>query len=122
MMNFLCSMKLVLELQLQVDAVVAGLQQVVDGIKNNADSNLAGLPGNYAWLQQPPGFVLLIGTDSRGKKLLTTVVAAEVELLPIAFGMNSGCFVNGHPADRVFGHGFRYIHGKAPLLEVVTVF
>jgi len=95
-------MKLVLELQLQVDAVVAGLQQVVVGIRNNADSNLVGLPGNYAWLQQSPGFVLLLGTGSRGKKLLQTVVAAEVELLSIAFGMDSDCFVNGHPADGVF--------------------
>jgi hypothetical protein len=53
-------------------------------------------------------------TGGCDKKLLPTVVAAEVELLSIAFGVESGCFVNGHPADGVFGHGIRFIHWLCP--------
>jgi hypothetical protein len=61
-------------------------------------------------------------TDGCSKKLLPTVFAAKVELLSIAFGMDCGCFVNGHPADGVFGHGIRFFHGHVPFMEVVTVF
>ena len=38
----------------------------------------------------------------RGQKLLPTVVAAKVEGLSIAFGMESGGFVHRHSADGVF--------------------
>jgi hypothetical protein len=51
------------------------------------------------------------------------MVAAKVERLSIAFGVESGCFVHGHSADGVFGHGFRFSHGHVPfLVVVVTVF
>jgi hypothetical protein len=50
--------------------------------------------------------VLRLSTGGRGQKLLPTVVAAKVERLSIAFGVKSGCFVHGHSADKVFGHGF----------------
>jgi hypothetical protein len=49
---------------------------------------------------------LRLGTNGRGQKLLTTVVTAKIERLSIAFGVESGCFVHGHSADGVFGHGF----------------
>jgi hypothetical protein len=45
-------------------------------------------------------------TGLRGQKLLPAVIAAEVERLSIAFDVESGCFIHGHPANRVFGHGF----------------
>jgi hypothetical protein len=66
---------------------------------------------------------LRLGTGGRGQKLLTTVVAAKVERLSIAFGVESDCFVHGHSADGVFGLGFRFFHGHFPfLVVVVTVF
>jgi hypothetical protein len=49
---------------------------------------------------------LRFGTGGRGQKLLPTLVAAKVERLSIAFGVESGRFVHGHSADGVFGHGF----------------
>jgi hypothetical protein len=38
------------------------------------------------------------------------MVAAKVECLSIAFGVESGCFVHSHSADGIFGHGFGFIH------------
>jgi hypothetical protein len=63
------------------------------------------------------GFRLIHGLSAsgRGLKLLPTVVAAKVERLSSAVGVESGCFVNGHSADGVFGHGFRFFHGDVPL-------
>jgi hypothetical protein len=52
----------------------------------------------------------------RGQKLLPTVVAAKVERLSTAFGVESGCFVHGHSADGVLGHGFRFFHGHVSCL------
>ena len=52
----------------------------------------------------------------RGEKLLPAVVAAKVERLSIAFGVESGGFVHGHSADGIFGHGFRFFHGCASFL------
>jgi hypothetical protein len=67
--------------------------------------------------------VVGLGTSGRGQKLLSAVVAAKVERLSIAFGVESGCFVHVHSADGVFGHGFRFFHGHFPfLVVVVTVF
>jgi len=64
-----------------------------------------------------------LSTDGRGQKLFPAVVAAKVERLSIALGVESGCFVHGHSADGVFGHGFRFFHGHVPfLVDVVTVF
>jgi hypothetical protein len=66
---------------------------------------------------------LWLNTGGCGQKLLSAVVAAKVERLSIAFGVESGCFVHRHAADGVFGHGFRFFHGHVPfLLVVVTVF
>jgi hypothetical protein len=66
---------------------------------------------------------LRLSTGGRRQKILPTVVAAKVERLSIAFGVESGSFVHGHSADGVFGHGFRLIHGHVPFLVVdVTVF
>jgi hypothetical protein len=66
---------------------------------------------------------LWLDTEGCGQKLLPTVVAAKVERLSIAFGVESGCFVHGHSADGVFGRGFRFFHGHVPfLVVVVTVF
>jgi hypothetical protein len=65
---------------------------------------------------------LRLGTGGRGQKLLPAVVAAKVERLPIAFGVESGSFVHGHSADGVFGLGFRFIHGHVSFLVVVTMF
>jgi hypothetical protein len=64
---------------------------------------------------------LRLGTGGRGQKLLPTVVAAKVERLSIAFGVESGGFVHGHSADGVFGHGFRFFHGHAPFLVVIVL-
>jgi hypothetical protein len=62
-------------------------------------------------------------TGGRGQKLLPAVVAAKVERLSVAFAVESGCFVHGHSAEGVFGHGFRFFHGHVPsLVVVVTVF
>lgn len=57
-------------------------------------------------------------TGRRGQKLLSTVVAAKVELLTITIGAKSGCFVYGHSADGVFGNGFWFFHGHIPFLVV----
>jgi hypothetical protein len=68
-------------------------------------------------------FCLRLGTGGRGQKFLPTLVAAKVERLSIAFGVESGGFVHGHSADGVFGHGFRFIHGHVSfLVNVVTIF
>jgi hypothetical protein len=48
------------------------------------------------------------------------VVAAKVERLSLAFGVESGRFVHGHSADRVFGHGFRFFHGHVSFFVVVV--
>jgi len=53
----------------------------------------------------PWGFILWLRTGCRGQKRLPTVVAAKVERLSIAFGVESGGFVHVHSADGVFGHG-----------------
>ena len=67
--------------------------------------------------------VLRFSTSGRGQKLLPTVVAAKVERLSISFDVESGCFVHGHSADGVFGHGFCFFHGHVSFLVViVTVF
>jgi hypothetical protein len=63
-----------------------------------------------------------LGTGGRGQELLPAGLAAKVERLSIAFGVESGGFVHGHSADGVFGHGFRFIHGHVSFLVVVTVF
>ena len=55
----------------------------------------------------------------RGQKLLPTVVAAKVERLSIAFGVESRGFVHVHSADGVFGHGFRFFHCFVSFLVVV---
>jgi hypothetical protein len=62
-----------------------------------------------------------LSSGRRGLKLLLTVVAAKVERLSIAFGVESGCFVNGHSADGVFGHGFRFFHDYVSFLIVVVM-
>lgn len=54
--------------------------------------------------------VLRLSNGGRGQELLPTVVAAKVERLSIAFGVESGDFVHGHSTDGVFGHGFRFFH------------
>jgi hypothetical protein len=46
----------------------------------------------------------------------------HLEGLSIAFGVESGRLVHDHSTDGVFGHGFRFLHGHAPFLVVVTVF
>src|ERR1035441_2442863 len=63
-----------------------------------------------------------LNTGGRGQKLLPAVVAAKVERLSIAFAVESGCFVHGHSADGVFGHGFRFFHGHVPFSVVVVTF
>jgi hypothetical protein len=49
--------------------------------------------------------------SGRRQKLLQTMVAAKVGGLSIAFGVESGGFVNGHAADGVsgFSRGFSHI-------------
>src|SRR5664280_1523324 len=64
---------------------------------------------------------LRLSTGGRGQKLLPAVVAAKVERLSIAFGVESGCFIHGHSADGVFGHGFRFLHGHVSFLVVVVI-
>ena len=64
-------------------------------------------------------FFLGVGAGGRGQKLLPTVVAAKVERLSIAFGVESGRFIHGHSADGVFGHGFRLFHGHVSFFVVV---
>jgi hypothetical protein len=66
---------------------------------------------------------LRLGTGGGGQKLFPTVVAAKVECLSIAFGVESGGFVHGHSAGGFFDHGFRFFHGQVSfLVVVVTVF
>ncbi|MPN51199.1 hypothetical protein SDC9_198841 [bioreactor metagenome] len=66
---------------------------------------------------------LRLGTGGGGQKLLSAVVAAKVEHLSIALGVESGGFVHGHSADGVFGHGFRFFHGHVSFsVNGVTVF
>jgi hypothetical protein len=48
------------------------------------------------------------------------VIAAKVERLSLAFGVESGRFVHGHSADGIFGHGFRFFHGHVSFLVVVV--
>jgi hypothetical protein len=65
---------------------------------------------------------LLLGRSAggRGQKLFPTVVAAKVERLSLAFGVESGRFVHDHSADGVFGHGFRFFHGHVSFFVVVV--
>jgi hypothetical protein len=65
---------------------------------------------------------LRLGPGGRGQKLLPAMVAAKVERLSIAFDVESGCFVHGHSANGVFGHGLRFFHGHVPFSVVVTFF
>ena len=65
---------------------------------------------------------LRLGTGGRGQELLSALVAAKKERLSTAFDMESGGFVHGHSADRVFGHGFRFFHGHISFLVVVIIF
>jgi hypothetical protein len=64
--------------------------------------------------------ILRLCTGGRGQKLLPTVVAAKVERLSLAFSVKSGCFIHGHSANGVFGHGFRVFHGPVPCRVVVV--
>jgi hypothetical protein len=57
-------------------------------------------------------FALRLSTGGLGQKLLPAVVAAKVERLSTAFGMDSSCFVHSHSAYRVFGLGLRFSHGS----------
>ena len=66
-----------------------------------------------------PRFGPRLGTGGRGQELLPTLVAAKVEGLSITFSVKSSCFVHGHPADGILGHGFRFFHGHAPFLVVL---
>jgi hypothetical protein len=67
--------------------------------------------------------VLRLRTGRRGQKLLPAVVAAKVERLSLAFGVESGRFVHGHSADGIFGHGFRFVHSHVSFfVVVVTIF
>jgi hypothetical protein len=67
--------------------------------------------------------ILRLRASRRGQKLFQTVVAAKVDRLSLAFGVESGRFVHGHAADGIFGHGFRFFHGHVSfLVVVVTVF
>ena len=45
------------------------------------------------------------------------MVAAKVESLSIAFGVDGGCFIYSHAAERVFGHGVRLFHGSLSFLS-----
>ena len=69
------------------------------------------------------GLIIRLRTGWRRQKLLPTVVAAKVERLSIAFGVESGGFVHSHSADGILGHGFRFFHGHVSFLVIViTVF
>lgn len=46
------------------------------------------------------------------------MVAAKVERLSLAFGVEGGGFVHAHSADEIFGYGFRLFHGHAPFLVI----
>jgi hypothetical protein len=95
---------------------------------NDSNRNPAGRHGNHALIHRflstaASRLGRLLSTGGRGQKLLPTVVAAKVESLSIAFGVESGCLVHDHSADGVFGHGFRFFHGHVSfLVVVVTVF
>jgi hypothetical protein len=60
-----------------------------------------------------------LSTSAGRQKLLPTMVTAKVERLSIAFGAKSGCFIHGHSADAVFGHGCRFFHGHVSFLIIV---
>jgi hypothetical protein len=75
-------------------------EKVIDGNKHKFD----GYPALLA--AATTGLARRLSTGRCGQKLLPTVVAAEVERLSIAFSVECGCFVYGHSADRVLGHGF----------------
>jgi hypothetical protein len=47
--------------------------------------------------------ILRVVTGGRGHERLSTVIAAKVKRLSVAFGVQSSRFVDGHPADGVFG-------------------
>jgi hypothetical protein len=64
-----------------------------------------------------PRLALRLGTGGSGQELLATVVAAKVERLSIAFGVDGGCFIYSHAADGVFGHGVRLFHGSLSFLS-----
>jgi hypothetical protein len=49
------------------------------------------------------GSRLILGLITERLKLCPTVLTAKVESLSSTFGVESGCFVNGHSADGVFG-------------------
>jgi hypothetical protein len=78
-------------------------------------------PGSCARMLPTTAARLTLGlsTGGRGQKLLPTVVAAKVERLSSAFGVESRGFVHGHSADGVFGHGFRFFHCFVSFLVVV---
>jgi hypothetical protein len=80
------------------------------------------LPAFAAFLSATASRLFLrLATGGRGQKLLPTSLAAKVERLSLSFGVESGCCVHGHSADGVFGDGFRFFHGHAPFLVIVTV-
>ena len=59
-----------------------------------------------------------LSTGGRGQKFFPTVVATKIERLSIEFGVECGCFVDGHSADGIFGHRFRFFHGHVSFLVV----
>ena len=65
-------------------------------------------------------FILGLRAGRRGQKRFPAVIAAKVERLSLVFGVESGCFVHGHAADGIFGHGFRFFHGHVSFLVVVV--
>jgi hypothetical protein len=66
-------------------------------------------------------FPLRLGTGGRGQKRLPAAVAAKVEGLSVAFGVESGGFVHGHSTGGVSGRGCRFFHGRVPFYVVVIV-
>ena len=62
-----------------------------------------------------------LGIGGRGQKLLPAAIAAKVEGLSIAFGVDGGGGIHGHSADGVDSFGFRRIHDAVSFLFVVTV-
>jgi len=67
------------------------------------------------------GLFLRFGAGGRSEKLLSAVLTAKVVRLAIALSAESGCFVDGHSANRVFGYGFRVLHGRTPLLMLIVI-
>lgn len=53
-----------------------------------------------------------------GQKLLPTVVAAEIECLASAFGMQSCGLIYGHSANGVLGDCFRIFHSSVTFLSL----